>query len=1096
MTKSVTLVDIVKRAAMSDRGIRFIEGDQNEIYVSYQDLLQQSLQLLASFQERNVRPGDEVLFQFENNQKFVLTFVTCLIGGFIAVPVHLVKNDNELEKVQKVWQLLQHPHVVTEDRFVQRTSEVLDLPVSSVLCFDELATTDQVGTMVEPAPTDLAYIQFSSGSTGVPKGVMLTHENVVTNITDIIEAAHCTAADRTLSWMPLTHDLGLIGYFLTPLTLAMDQYLMPTSLFIRRPTLWMKKMSEHRATLTASPNFGYRYFLKRFKKTNAIDWDLSSIRLIFNGAEPIAYDVIPPFMDALAPYGLHPQTMFPVYGMAEACLGIAFPAPGSSVVPHTFHRDFLAIGQKVQAVAPTDPNALVLVDEGTPLTSISLKIGDATGNAFEEGTVGHLYIRGKNVTRGYYGNAKATQESIDADGWLHTGDIGFMYNEQVIVVGRSKDVVIVNGQNYYAHDLETTVAEAIGMDVETIAFTSVHDPQNGYEKVIAFIQHRSDIESFLPLLRKVKSTVSQAFSFLVDEVLPVDRIPKTTSTKKQRFRLQEMVREGRFDAIQAEIESYQKAVEAASDRKLPTSETEQTLLQCWQQVLPSAHFGVDDSFFEMGGNSLKATMLIAEIQAAFEVDVPISLLFTAPTIEQQAVLVKQLDKTSYSDIPVAPAMTSVPLTTEQQRIYIQSQLKGVGTAFNIPTAIRVHGRLDEQRVEQVLNKLVERHAILRATMETVDGVPYQRIHPHVNVHLQSEQITEADVEDTIQRFIQPFQLEQAPLWRVGVYPIEHGDTLFVFDFHHLIADGTSISLFMAEFDELYAGRELEPLALQYVDYAVWQSTKADSNDEEQAAYWLQQFPEKPQAIAMPYDFPKPLTRSFAGNRYFFTIAPELMTKLERFSEKRGVTSYMTLFAAFNLLLHKLSGQTDLTIGSPVAGRTHHAVQKMLGMFVKMVPIRNVLRELQTFEAFVDEVKGTSIEALQHQDIPLEQLIDKLGVDRQRNESSLFSNAFVFQNFEKPTLHQWDYEVIPILQPYAQYELVLSIVTDTKGMSASFEYATDLYKEATIQQLATGFISIIEQVLENPQLVVRDIVIHAPQEEAFAFAAFGDDTFQF
>ncbi|HEY8918446.1 MAG TPA: AMP-binding protein, partial [Chitinophaga sp.] len=334
-------------------GITFISGSQQETFVPYKLLYAQALSCLGYLQQQGMQPGNELVLQVDDNHTFLVSFWAALMGGIRPVPLAVAHYTESNQKLCRIWKILNHPYLLTNRRVHTNLEKSADDPAMNMqeilsggrlLLFEDMMQHEREGNIHMPAADDIAFIQFSSGSTGTPKGVTLSHHNVITNVSAIISAGAITRADATCSWMPLTHDMGLIGFHLVPLVLGAQQYMLPTDLYIRRPALWLQVLSAHKATLTSSPNFGYKHLLQRLDVNALKDIDLSSVRLIFNGAEPISMDLCRTFLAAMQPYGLHPDVMFTVYGLAEATLAVAFPPPARPLTGIRLSRLRLGVG--------------------------------------------------------------------------------------------------------------------------------------------------------------------------------------------------------------------------------------------------------------------------------------------------------------------------------------------------------------------------------------------------------------------------------------------------------------------------------------------------------------------------------------------------------------------------------------------------------------------------------------------------------------------------------------------------------------------------------------------------------------------------------
>lgn len=466
-----------------NKGITFIGGEHDEVYVSYKEVYEKSLEVLYNLQAKGIQRGNELVFQIENNFEFVLCFWACILGGIIPVPVTVGNNHEHRQKLLKILDILNNPYLLTDDKGSKVLQKLLEDGLSEdkitvvaqrLVLVEDMMEVHGTGVVYKPLREDIAFIQFSSGSTGDPKGVVLTHHNLLTNIDGIISGMAVTIEDSALSWMPLTHDMGLIGFHLSPLAAGINQYIMPTALFIRHPVLWLKKANEHRINLLSSPNFGFKYFLEFYKPEIASDWDLSCVRLIVNGAEPISVDLCKRFLNQMKDPGVKSNVMFNVFGMAEASLAVTFPPINEEIASIKLEREFLFIGDSIKEVNNScDTNWVEFADLGCPVKGCSVRICADQGCVLGENKVGNIEIYGENVTSGYYNNPEATLNTIRADGWLNTGDLGFLRNGRLIVTGRAKDVIFVNGQNYYAHDVERVSEQVEGIELGRVVACGV-----------------------------------------------------------------------------------------------------------------------------------------------------------------------------------------------------------------------------------------------------------------------------------------------------------------------------------------------------------------------------------------------------------------------------------------------------------------------------------------------------------------------------------------------------------------------------------------------------------------------------------------------
>lgn len=639
-----SLTAILRDVRARDRVIRFIDGERDESTVTFAELWRRAALMLGALQNLGMKPGDELVIFTRANETFVIAFWAAILGGIVPVPVAVGISDEHRLKLIRILGQLQRATLFTEGELLERLTEFAHARNMSAaqavlrgrVMLDSEMTLATAGEVAEPKPDDIAFIQYSSGSTSDPKGVCLTHRNLTTNIRAIVEGAGWTDNDRSLSWMPLTHDMGLIGFHLSVMAAGMNHAMMDTGLFVRRPLFWMKKASELAATQLCSPNFGFKHFLNMFLRKGSDDFDLSAVQLIMNGAEPISYDLCEQFLEALEPSGLKRSTMFPVYGLAEATVAVSFPALGSEYARIVVDRHSLRIGEPYVAAEPGDDQAVSFVKVGKAVRDCEIRITDDADDPLAAGVVGHIQVRGSNVTGGLYDDAAAAASLFAGDGWLRTGDCGVFVDGDLVITGRSRDIIIVNGQNYYPHDIEEVVAAVDGLDLGKVVVCGTSRAGSPIEELLVFLLYRQDLDAFSTLAHSVRTRVGLQTGLEVDHVIPVARIPKTTSGKIQRSQLAAAYLDGEFASLLAAIEPT--AEETPAD--LAGSDAADPLIleleKICREFAKDRVIGPDDNLFEVGVSSLTLTEIVLAIDERHPGKVDISDLFDYPTIRQLA----------------------------------------------------------------------------------------------------------------------------------------------------------------------------------------------------------------------------------------------------------------------------------------------------------------------------------------------------------------------------------------------------------------------------------------------------------------------------
>jgi acyl-CoA synthetase (AMP-forming)/AMP-acid ligase II/aryl carrier-like protein len=638
-----TLVDILESNRGVDRTVTYVDGENSERRVAYGEVYTRALGILHHLQAIGAQRGDRMIIFLSNNEQFLDGFWAAVCGGITPVPLAVGISDEHRHKLLRVARKLGKPLLYTDARNLERL-QGLAAQVGESALFNELklrsflvdSITDisRPGKLHRPAPDDLAFIQFSSGSTSEPKGVMLTHANLIANTQDSTAVDKFNDQDVTLSWMPLTHDMGLIGFYLMQFANRVHIHLMPTELFVRRPLLWLQVASKKRVTITCSPNFGFRHFLKVLADRRLEGVDLSAIRLIYNGAEPISVPLCNEFMSRLAYTGLKRQAMYPVYGLAEASLAVTLPELGSDYRWIRVNRHKLGVGAIIE-INPADArDVLELMCVGRAVPNTEVRIADASRAELPAGSVGHILIRGASVTRGYFGDPEATALAIDADGWVDTGDLGFMHEAALYIAGRSKEIIFVNGQNYYPYDLENIAQRAPGLDLGKVVAAGVATPGSQGEELVVFVLHRGNMPEFLPIAAAVGRLINEHTGLEVARVIPTKRIPKTTSGKVQRHLLEQSYVDGEFGAELAELKSLGEARGGAAS--VSGTELETRLQAICETALPGKKVDVNDNLFEIGASSLKLIEIHESVDRDFPGLIDLTELFDHPTIAELA----------------------------------------------------------------------------------------------------------------------------------------------------------------------------------------------------------------------------------------------------------------------------------------------------------------------------------------------------------------------------------------------------------------------------------------------------------------------------
>ncbi|MEV6693451.1 amino acid adenylation domain-containing protein [Micromonospora sp. NPDC051196] len=619
------LLDAADRAP--EQVIVHVREDGTERTVSFRQLRDESLRVAGGYRAAAVPPGAPALLLADAGDDFQPMFWGALAAGLVPVPL-----PPEPNRVRAVRELLPDAVVVTDDA----TAAVASGLPEPVLRLADLRTATAPADLPTPAGDDIAFLQFSSGSTGTPRGVELTHDNVLANLEQSRSASEARPDDVLVSWMPYFHDMGLIGTHLTPLAVGLKQVRIGPLAFAKRPALWFTTAHRHRATLLSAANFALALAVRRVPTETLAGLDLSAVRCVVVGAEPISPAVWRSFLAHTRPTGLDPAALRPVYGLAEATLAVTFPPPGEVAVPQVLDRAELSRGVAV----PTrpGPHAVELMDLGHPVAGCAVRVVDEHGRGLPEQRVGQIEVRGPNVARGYHRDPQASLDTF-VGGWLRTGDLGFLRDGRLCVTGRAKDVVFVNGRTFHAADLEAVAVATPGLPGEVSVVVGATDPDSGGERIVVFVPWARPPADAGTALAAVRARVVEACGH--DEVrvlpLPPGAFARTTSGKLRRRRMRERYLAGDFadrERRWCAPVARDSAGHAPSAAGRSGPELAALVRDVWGRVLgrPPETIGPHDRFLAIGGSSLKAMEVLAGLEDALGTPLNPADLRDCPTV--------------------------------------------------------------------------------------------------------------------------------------------------------------------------------------------------------------------------------------------------------------------------------------------------------------------------------------------------------------------------------------------------------------------------------------------------------------------------------
>ncbi len=549
----------------------------------------------------------------------------------------------------------------------------------------------------------------------------------------------------------------------------------------------------------------------------------------------------------------------------------------------------------------------------------------------------------------------------------------------------------------------------------------------------------------------------------------------------------------------------------------PVNDTQRKLAEIWREFLGIEGIGIYDDFFELGGDSLKAVTFAARLHKELNVELPVGEIFNSPTIGKLSEYISGAEESIYSSIEPVEEKEYYPLSSAQKRMFVLHGMKGDNTSDNTPMVMELDGDLDRQLFEETVRKLIRRHESFRTSFHLLGKDAVQRVHRDVDFELEYHDLsgvegdTGARTQAIVHRFIRVFDLGEAPLLRVGMIKLAENRHVFMFDMHHIIRDVVSSGIFIREFWQVYGGETLPPLRLQYKDFAAWQNDLIHSEDiSGQAAYWLERFSGELPVLNLPTDYPRPAVQSFEGRAVLFDLEMPVVRKVKEMVKETGATTYMVLLAVYTILLSKYSGQEDIVVGTPIAGRPHEDLQNIVGMFVNTLALRNYPTGDKTFLRFLEEVKTGCLDAYSNQDYQFETLVEALGIERDRSRNPLFDTMLAIETSDEPSgaamleasagameaAHQesqasetggpagglafkpYDFE-----EDITQFDMITHAMESPDSIAFKMRYCTKLFKQDTMDQFINHWKEIISIVTEQQEIQIKDIKIAHDLAEA-------------
>jgi len=1032
---------IERQAAQTPDAIACIQArgnQQSDLRLTYRDLNAKANQLAHALRRRGVGRGQRVGICVERSLEMMIGLLGIQKSGAAYVPLDPAYPPERIRLILEEG----HPSVL----IIQQSLAAM-LPCSGLqvlLIDDDWPHIAEEGT-VNPAPVqspdDLAYVIFTSGSTGRPKGVQIRHRSVVNLLTFMAQELRLGSQDVFPALASFAFDMCIPELYL-PLISGGCVLICPRNLASNGEELSALLRLSGATIVHATPT--------TWKLLVQAGFSGKGLKRVI-GAEPVPVELCRRLLEL-------DNSLYNFYGPTETTVWSAF---------HHFQS----------------PDETVVV--GRPLANTRIYILDKNLQPVPAGVLGEIHIGGEGVAAGYLNQPELTSEKFVSDpfskepgGTLYkTGDLGrFLRDGRIEFQGRTDHQVKIRGFRVELGEIEAALSKHPGL--RECAVVSREDVP-GDKRLVAYVVPApgQNIDS-----GDVRTWLKERLpDYMVPSaVVELSSFPLTPNGKMDRKALPKP------EYVRPEL---------ASQYQSPRTPIEETVCGVWADVLKLSQIGTHDNFFELGGHSLLATQVVVRLRDLFRVELPLRRLFESPTVAGLADEIERLQRSALglqtAPIVQVPRNQPLPLSFAQQRMWFLDKLEPNNHLYNVPHVVRMMGALNPSALERAINQIVARHEALRTTFPTIDGKPVQRIAPALTVSMILTDLSTLPerVRDTEARRLaltetaRPFNLESGPLIKVALLKLGSRDHVLVLNTHHIVSDRWSLNTLWKELVQFYEstikGQSVDtaPLQIQYADFTVWQREYiAGDRLHQQLDYWKKKLEGAPSSLDLPTDRARPAQQSFRGAKQMLILPASLNEQLQALGRHEGATLFMTLLAAFNVLLARYSGQDDILVGSPIAGRTRPELEKLIGFFVNTLVFRTQIGQQATFRELLTQVRETAMQAYAHQDVPFEKLVEELKPDRDLSRNPLFQVMFILQNAPVTAERIAGIEVNPFLLPAesSKFDLTLIAAESKDGLRATIEYNTDLFDGARIERMLRHLQVLLEGAVASPDKPVLEL----------------------
>ena len=980
--------------------------------ITYKELWKKSGKIVSCLREHGVKRGDVVGIQLPTAAEFVVAMVALMRMGVTYLPM-----DEDVPAGRSEYYLSN-----SNAKYVITDKDENSYPVPKILAdtFDNYPEDDYIDTSV--TAQDILYIIYTSGSTGEPKGSLLTHLNLISLVHSVNRIANPTdKRDFNVGQLASFSFDPSEAAILLSLFSGYTLYVIPQNLRL-----------DGRGLINYIQDIGFDYIFCSTAHINVlIDGNINKIkelkvRYLNIGGEVFRKERAIEFCNM---FSENTPTVLNVYGLTET-----------------------AVQSTVHVFDPGRIDEEVSIPVGAPIAGTNVYILDECKNFAPFGAKGEIYIGGLGVGKGYVNNPEETGKRFTDDPILkggtmyRTGDMGrWSEKGEILFEGRFDNQIKIRGYRVEIEELESVIAARKNVRECAVIVKTVNDNM----QLVAYLTLDGGVSALEELKDELHKILPEYM--IPSHIVVINNMPLNINGKVDKKLLRTL-----------EVEKKELVP--------PTTDIQKKLLGIWQELLGCKEISIRDDFFTIGGQSLKMVKMVAMIYEEFGCEISIGDVIGHPTIESLSSFVEGCEKSDSIKFEVSPKKEHYALSSSQKRMYIVHKLDNGGTTYNTPMLLKLEGRMDPEKLDRAIGKIVARHEIFRTTFVSAGSEIVQKVSEGGEFHIEVKEISEGKILEACRESIKPFVLEEGPLIRVTLFVAGEDLSYLFIDMHHIVSDMVTVDLFLKEMTSLYKGEELAPVRFQFKDYSEWMNKRIESGEfDKQEEYWLKEFESGIPSLNLPKDFSG--SDSNKGKTLRFSTDEELYSSVKDFANKEGVTLQMVMVSAYALLLSRYTGSEDILIGLPVAARRKLELDSIMGPILNTVLLKLRVNCRQTYKEFLSEVKDKLLMTLDNQEYPLDILVDKLSKLTGSGRGSVYETSFNFYDDgnigENCFLEDVSISSVDIDYNISHADIDTTCSVEDGKVKVTINYLEDSFDEATIDYFGRHYIELLKSIFESP-----------------------------